>query len=363
MTPLEEEIRAEIRRDGSIGVDRFMAACLSHPEHGYYMTRDPFGVLGDFTTAPEISQVFGELIGIWAVAVWEQMGQPDKLRLVEFGPGRGTLMSDMLRAARVRPAFLEAVDVSLVETSPILRAAQARMLVNAPVPVRWCEIIEEVPKGPAIMVANEFFDALPIRQFEIRAGVWRERRVGIVGERLMFVLGEPTPAPLPTDAPEESVFEVNQAGLGQAWLMADRLAKEGGAALIIDYGHAQTAYGETLQAVGKHRFANVLAAPGTLDLTAHVDFGALAHMAGQAGATAHGPIRQNAFLSRLNMVGRLERLLENAPDERSAETMIAGCRRLLDDEPTGMGRLFKALALTHPALAPPPAFEHGDAGL
>jgi SAM-dependent MidA family methyltransferase len=213
------------------------------------------------------------------------------------------------------------------------------------------------------MVANEFFDALPIRQFEMRAGVWRERQVGLVGDRLMFVLGEPTPAPLPPDAPEESVFEVNQAGLGQAWLMADRLNKQGGAALIFDYGHARTAYGETLQAVGKHRFANVLAAPGTLDLTAHVDFGALAHMASQTGAAVHGPIRQNAFLSRLNLVGRLERLLEKAPDERSAQTMVAGCQRLLDDEPTGMGRLFKVLALAHPSLGALPVFEFEDSGL
>lgn len=355
-TPLEEEIRALIAAEGPIPVSRYMALALGHPRHGYYMTRDPLGAAGDFTTAPEISQMFGELIGLWAVALWQQMGAPAPFHLVELGPGRGTLMADALRAARLLPAFGDAARLHLVETSPVLRAAQARTLAGCGLSPHWHACIADVPEGPAIVLANEFFDALPIDQYVRTATGWHERRVGIgVDGALAFGL-HPAPSPvarrligahgLPGD-----VFERLEAG--PALVVSRRLAAQGGGALIIDYGHAG-GFGDTLQALEQHAFADPLAHPGDADLTAHVDFRALAAHARGAGLRAFGPLGQGEFLHRLGLAQRAERLKRDAtPAVR--ESIDAAVRRLTDDKATGMGRLFKVLALVHPDLKAPPA--------
>ncbi|MFN3615699.1 MAG: class I SAM-dependent methyltransferase, partial [Rubrimonas sp.] len=249
MSALSDIIRAEIAATGPMTVARYMALCLGHPRHGYYVTRDPLGAGGDFTTAPEISQMFGELLGLWAAQVWLDMGAPPRVLLVELGPGRGTLAADALRAARAAPGFNDAVETWLVETSPVLRAAQARAVPAA----RWAERIEDVPEGPTILLANEFFDALPVRQFVRRDGRWFERMVGLSDGALGWGLG-PAPAGLPEPAPEGAVLETCPAGRTIAETVGRRLATRGGAALIVDYGAQPPAHGggDTLQALRAH---------------------------------------------------------------------------------------------------------------
>lgn len=364
MTPLEEEIRALIATEGPMPVSRYMALCLGHPVHGYYITRDPLGAKGDFTTAPEISQMFGELLGLWAVAAWQQMGSPDTVQLVELGPGRGTLMADALRSARLMPAFLEAAQVHLVETSPALRARQkAALPATSP---HWHDRLEDVPPGPAIILANEFFDALPISQFVKGPEGWHERRVGLDAEgRLAFGL-DPRPAPLgaalarrlPQPHPEGAVLEHLESGVPA--VLARRLAEQGGAALLIDYGPARSGFGDTLQAVRAHVYSDPLTAPGDADLTAHVDFMALAAAGLKAGAAAYGPLRQGDFLVRLGIVQRAERLQQNTnASQRKAVT--SALSRLAGMGTDQMGALFKVLCLCDPAMGPPPGFAPEEA--
>ena len=343
------ELRETIAQEGPIPVERYMALCLGHPVHGYYRRKDPFGAAGDFTTAPEISQIFGELVGLWAVTVWEAMGAPP-FRLVELGPGRGTLMQDLLRAARVRPAFLEAAAIDLVETSPVLRDIQRERLGGAP--VAWRERIEEVPDGPAIVVANEFFDALPVRQYVRTGRGWCERLVGLEGERLAFGLA-PEPAPIAAQAPLGAVLEVPEASLAIVRGLARRLVAQGGAALVIDYGFEGPAFGETLQAVRRHSYADPLAEPGEADLTAHVDFSALARAG--AGAAVHGPAPQGDFLRALGIEARAGALKARASPRQAAD-IDAALARLTGSGPEAMGSLFKALALADPRLPPLPGF-------
>lgn len=339
-------------------VSRYMALALGHPRHGYYMTRDPLGAPGDFTTAPEISQMFGELIGLWAVAAWQQMGVPDPFRLIELGPGRGTLMADALRAARLVPAFGAAARLHLVETSPVLRQSQARALPTAG--PHWHDRIEDVPDGPALIIANEFFDALPVDQYVFRNGKWHERRVGLDADRRLAFGLDPAPsraaAAFATHLPppgEGAVLEHMQSGAARA--LAARLAAQGGAALVIDYGHAG-GYGDTLQALARHLFADPLEAPGTADITAHVDFSALARIAVAAGLKAFGPLEQGGFLARLGIEARAARLKRDAPEATRA-AVDAAARRLAGTGDGEMGRLFKVLVLAHPALGAPPAFD------
>ena len=359
MTPLEREIHTIIRRDGPITVADYMALALGHPEHGYYRSGDPFGADGDFITAPEISQVFGELLGLWCAVTWRQMGAPARVRLVELGPGRGTLMVDVLRAAATVPKFFAAAELHLVETSPALRARQRQALGR--LPVTWHETFDGVPDGPMLLLANEFFDALPVQQFVRDGGAWRRRRVDIdgTGNGLCFVVSSDTAADadLPAaagDAPDGAVCEICCDGLALAAKLGRRLTAHGGAALIIDYGPAQSAAGESLQAVRGHRPHHVLSAPGTADLTAHVDFEALAVAAGNAGAVAHGPVLQGAFLTRLGIAARADGLCAGATADQARE-IRSGCRRLTD--PTAMGMLFKAMALCAPGLPVPAGFE------
>ena len=281
MTPLARIIAQRIRLQGPIPLAAFMADALGHPEHGYYRRSDPFGKAGDFITAPEVSQMFGELIGLWCAEVWRLMGSPDPFLLVELGPGRGTLMADALRAAKVLPGFGDAAAIHLVETSPALRARQQAALAGRE--VAWHDGFGEVPAGPMILVANEFFDALPVHQFERTPDGWRERLVTLDGDRFVLAVSrDRTPAEvlipdaLRRTAPDGAVVEVSPASVSTMRAIAERLEEYGGAALIVDYGHAEHGAGETLQAVRRHRYHHILADPGEADVTAHVDFAALA---------------------------------------------------------------------------------------
>jgi NADH dehydrogenase [ubiquinone] 1 alpha subcomplex assembly factor 7 len=361
MTPLEAEIRRIIAVDGPMSVAAFMQLCLGHPAHGYYTTRDPFGRGGDFITAPEISQMFGELIGLWAVAVWQAMGSPARLALVELGPGRGTLMADALRAARVVPAFVAALGVHLVETSPVLRRLQQERLAALGVPVAWHRNIADVPDGPLIVIANEFFDALPVHQAVKAADGWHERMVGVEAGTLAFAL-HPDPIPgfaaiVPgrlAGAPAGAVYEWRSGDVAAE--IARRVAGHGGAALALDYGHRESALGETLQAVGRHGFVDALATPGEVDLTAQVDFAALARTAEGAGARVHGPAAQGEFLRRLGIEARAA-VLRAAATAAQAADIDGALARLTGGGREAMGELFKAIAFADPRLGALPGFD------
>jgi len=320
----------------------------------YYATRDPFGAGGDFITAPEISQVFGELLGLWCVQVWHDQGKPREKRLVELGPGRGTLMADALRAARLAPEFLDGLDIVLVETSPTLRAMQQEKLQGWN--VRWTERFDSQLGDRALfLLANEFFDALPIRQFVKTARGWCERMVRASGDALDFALAPAAGVPIPADradAPDGAVYEVCQPALALTGEIARIVASLGGGALIVDYGYDGPAFGETLQAVSQQSFAAILDAPGDSDISAHVDFAALAGAASVAGAKVHGPVNQADLLASLGAVERVEQLAMRNP--RGAGDLWSGLDRLVS--PEQMGTLFKALAIL-PATAPkPPGF-------
>lgn len=362
MTKLTGSLLRRITLQGPITVADFMAEALNNPKYGYYATRDPLGVSGDFITAPEISQMFGELIGLWCAVVWQAMGSPDRVVLTELGPGRGTLMADALRASRGVPGFHEAVTLHLVETNPVLRSRQAETLADAgwAEPPRWHDDFTGVPDGALLLVANEFFDALPIRQFQRTEAGWHERLIDAneAGTGFCFGLG-PAMAGPPLidrslwDAPPGSIAEVSPAGLSLAHILGTRIATAGGAALIIDYGYAPSQPGETLQAVRAHEFRALLDRPGETDLTAHVDFGAFLKAGTEAGATSFGPIGQGVFLERLGLGPRAEALLATATpgqtdDIRAARERLTG----LDQ----MGKLFKATVLQNRALPPPPGF-------
>jgi NADH dehydrogenase [ubiquinone] 1 alpha subcomplex assembly factor 7 len=359
VSPLEELLARRIRTQGPLTVAEFMAEALGHPEYGYYATRDPLGRRGDFTTAPEISQVFGELIGLWCVDLWDRAGRPAPFILAELGPGRGTLMMDALRAARVVPQFLAALRLHLVETSKVLRQAQHRAL-KAFGPV-WHDSIASLPRGPAIVIANEFLDALPIRQLVKTETGWHEKLIGLSAEAdsLAFALS-PGPAPAAAlvpaalrDAPPGRVCEISPASLAVADTIARRVVAEGGAALIIDYGHIERGCGDTLQAVRRHQRHDPLDNPGEADLTAHVDFAALAEIAAADGATIWGPVTQGAFLQALGVAARAERLVDAATPGQAADIGSA-CRRLID--PHEMGTLFKVLCIAGPTIPEPAGF-------
>jgi len=359
-SPLETEIRRLIAVAGPMSIAEYMRLCLTHPQYGYYVTRDPLGAHGDFVTAPEISQMFGELIGVWMVAVWQQMGSPENVRVVELGPGRGTLMSDALRAAKVVGDFHAALVVHLVEISPKLQQAQEQLLEGLGVPILWHSALAEVPSGPVIIIANEFIDALPVHQAVKRADGWHERVVEIApsGELAIGIARDPLPhfeATLPRglrQAPEGSVYEWRSDAVA---LEIGRRVRTDGAALIIDYGHAWYGLGETLQAVAGHSFTDPLRAPGEADLTAHVDFAALAQSAQIIGGRIHGPISQRDLLRGLGIDKRAAALKTRAP-ERAAEIDQA-LARLTATGPRGMGELFKALAIADSKLGKLPGFE------
>ncbi len=357
--PLLDKLARRIRADGPITVAGYMEACLADPEFGYYRRRDPFGVQGDFITAPEVSQMFGELLGLWCVAAWRGMGSPVPVQLIELGPGRGTLMADALRAARLVPEMLAAVRLHLVETSPALQARQAETLRDCGVKPTWHKALGDVPEAPAILLANEFLDALPVRQLVRKGDAWRERCVGLDdGGHLAFMLSpEPVdasvlPASMHEAASEGAIAEIRPAVPAFARELSLRATANPLAALVIDYGHAESGVGDTLQAVRAHDFADPLAAPGEADLTAHVDFEALGAAARAQGLDALGPITQRALLLGLGLRQRCDTLLAANPAQ--AETIAEGATRLVSAEE--MGELFLAMALTSPGLPTPPPF-------
>jgi SAM-dependent MidA family methyltransferase len=361
MTPLENLIREMIVETGPMRVETYMSLALGHPVHGYYTSKMPLGESGDFITAPEISQMFGELIGLWCVAVWRAMGSPRPLLLVELGPGRGTLMADALRAARVAPDFLGAIDLHFVEASEVLAASQRVALQESGAAAKWHKTAEALPAGAAIILANEFFDCLPVRQFVRGLDGWHERLVGLNGEEhLCFGLAlDPEPG-LAASGEFGQVLEARFAAADLIARLAARLTAQGGALLVIDYGYDLPPRGETLQAVKRHRFADPLRDPGEADLTAHVDFGGLAQAARAAGARAHGPVPQGEWLARLGIYERAAKLREHAGEGQRAAIdaallrLAGGARR---PGATNMARLFKVLAVTAPGLAAPPGFE------
>lgn len=320
-------------------LDRFMARANA----AYYATRDPYA---DFTTAPEISQVFGELLGLWAAVVWAGMGRPDPVLLGEAGPGRGTLMRDALRAiGQAAPDFAAALRVHLVEASPHLCARQADAVPHA----AWHAAVADLPAGPLILLANEFLDALPIRQFVRRADGCAERFV----DQGRFV-ERPAPAPSVDERMAAEIIEICEPARELVARLGRRFAAEAGAALFLDYGPEHSAPGDSLQAIRDGRPADPLADPGSADLTAHVDFPALAAAARAAGAAVHGPLPQGVFLTRLGLHQRTGCLARGQPPARAA-ALVAAAQRLA--EPMHMGRLFKVLAITHPHLATPAGFE------
>jgi SAM-dependent MidA family methyltransferase len=362
---LETELRRIIESEGPIPLARYMALCLSHPRYGYYMRSDPLGAAGDFVTAPEISQMFGELIGLWAAAVWAQMGSPASILLVELGPGRGTLMADALRAAKAASGFRAALTVHLVEISPALRQRQQEALSPARaegISIRWHQDIAAIPEAPLIVIANEFFDALPIEQAVKQADGWHLRAVGLdTDDRFAFGL-QPTPIPqfeatLPAslrDAASGAVSEWRSVAVAAE--LGRRLACFGGAAVIVDYGHVESGVGDTLQAVRAHAFDDPLAHPGDADLTAHVDFAALGRAAALAGARVHGPVPQGDFLRRLGIEARAVRL-KSAANAAQIASIDAALTRLIGGDENEMGVLFKAMALSAPALVSLPGFD------
>lgn len=357
MSLLAQELAELIRQEGPLSVSRYMALCLGHPRHGYYMKQDPFGADGDFTTAPEISQVFGELIGLWAASVWQAMGAPSSVRLVELGPGRGTLMQDMLRASRVLPGFRDALSVHLVETSPVLRERQRVTLAAKDATPHWHDRIEQALEGPAIVVANEFLDALPLDQFVRTPEGWRERLVGLDGEgQLAFGLSGEPDASLAVAAPVSSVLEQPAAALDAVAAVARHVAAEGGAGLFIDYGPARSGFGDTLQALKRHAFVDVLAEPGDADLTVHVDFARMAQAGLAAGAATHGAVTQRDFLLTLGLQQRFEALSRRATSAQ-VEALASGVERLIETGPAAMGELFKVLAVADRSLPLLPGFD------
>lgn len=348
MNPLETFLTDLIAAEGPLRMDRYMALCLGHPRHGYYVTRDPLGDKGDFITAPEVSQVFGELIGVWAVGAWGLMGQPQEFNLVELGPGRGTLMADVLRTVRrAAPDFAAAARVHLVETSPVLRAKQRAALGEG---AGWHDRLEDVPEGPMILLANEFFDAIPIRQFERREGVWRERVVGLSDGRLSLGVGGIVPGSMGKDG---DVMEFAPARDEIARHIGGRLAAHQGAALVIDYGHLHTAPGDTLQAMREHRFVPVTETPGEADLTSHVDFEKLAHALAEGGAITHRGMTQRDFLLAMGLEQRFAQLAGKA-DAATRAILERQMARLAEE--AQMGNLFKLLCATSPGMSTPYPF-------
>ena len=360
MSALGERLDRRIRNEGPLPLAEFMAMALHDRQAGYYARRQPIGRAGDYVTAPEISQVFGELIGLWCAELWTRMGEPEPLVLAELGPGRGVLAEDLLRAAAAVPRFRRALRLHLVERSPLLCAVQQERL--GPAGARWVCGIDELPAGPLILFANELLDALPVRQFVRCRGGWSERLVGLDREgRRVFVEGPESPAaglfvpwPLRDEAAAGTVVEICPQALALAASLGARFAREPGAALFIDYGYGEERPGPTLRAFKQHRAVSALAEPGEADLSAAVDFTVFGEAARQAGAAVSGPVMQGEFLRALGIELRREALAKRAGPAERAE-LEAGIARLLD--PADMGARFKAIAIFSPSLAPPAGFE------
>lgn len=350
-TELGRLIAHRIALTGPISIADFMAEALGHPRLGYYRRALPLGAPGDFTTAPEISQMFGELLGAWLADRWLAMASPAPVRLVELGPGRGTLMADALRATRGVPGFHAALDLHLVETNAPLREAQ-RAALNGFAPT-WHERLDDVPAGPLLLIANEFFDALPVRQFHRTAEGWRERMVGLAADGTLRLALAPGPTPFAAALPEAAPgaeTEFSEAGRALAAALGMRLGRDGGWALIVDYGYDQSGLGSSLQAVRGHRGADILDRPGETDLSTHVDFAALA---AASGVRSFGPVGQGDFLCRLGIAERAGTLKRHASPEQVRAIDAALARLIASDQ---MGTLFRVLALGDDRSAQPAGF-------
>ena len=353
-SPLLSEIKKLIKSSGPMPVWRYMELCLMHPKHGYYLSRDPLGREGDFTTAPEVSQMFGELLGLWAASVWKAIGSPPLLRLIEIGPGRGTMTADALRALRVLPPLYQALSIHLVEVNPVLREKQKATLSGTR-NLTWHDTIDDVPDGPSVIFANEYFDVLPIHQAVKRENGWHERTVELDdGGKLAFgAATEPIPRfevllpPWVRAAPVGAVFEWRPDA--EIMKIASRVRDQEGAALVIDYGHLRSDAGDTFQAIARHSFADPLKNPGEADVTAHVDFQALVRATEDLGARVHGPVPQGDFLKRLGIETRAVSLMAKASHEVS-EDVAGALKRLIGGGSSGMGQMFKVLGISEPNL-------------
>ena len=369
MQTLKDRILDHVRNAGPLSVGAYMSWCLLDPRQGYYPTRDPLGVDGDFITAPEISQMFGEVLGLWLLERWRALGSPGQIRLVEYGPGRGVMMSDILRTASLDTDFYAALHVYMIETSAALEGKQAQILGDVSVPVQWVERLEDVPSGPTLIIGNEYLDCLPVRQFVMRdrfrgADGWHERLIAEDPEHpghLAFILSEAPiskadQALLPQDMPAPKDGDLIEVHPGLAQMvdsLRDRFSDHPGAALFIDYGPDGTEFGDTFQALHKHKKVDPLAEPGAADLTARVNFAALKDLGEQARLDVHGPSPQGMFLSRLGLEVRAVSLSRARPEAKPK--LARQLHRLTDEQQ--MGTLFKAICLQATGLGTPLGFE------
>ncbi len=367
MSELKNRIIARIRAEGPMSVAEYMGLCLLDPKHGYYPTRDPLGSDGDFITAPEISQMFGEVIGLWAIQSWTDMGKPEKITLVEMGPGRGIMMSDILRAARLAPDFLKAVSVTLIEVSAALEAVQAKTLADSPVPVNWISALSDLPDGPVIIIGNEYLDCLPIRQFIQKdrfagSAGWHERLVTLdtnsddlcfatAPEPISKIVQDTLPAAQST-ARNNELLEICPAANQLLDQLSERFRQSSGRALFIDYGPSETEFGDTLQALKRHEKVDVFSDPGNTDLTARVDFGALTELSQKLNMTTTAPVTQREFLSKLGLEMRAVALARSQPDAK--EKIARQMERLMAEDQ--MGSLFKAICFQSADLELPMGF-------
>ena len=349
--PLLEIIKDHIAKHGAISIAEYIRFCLQHPEHGYYI-RDskPFGEEGDFITSPEISQVFGELIGLWMGQMWHYIGKPQTIHLVELGPGRGLLMQDMLRALSHFERFMQAVQIHMVDINPHLIAQQKAALTESGFidKVTWHDSLDTVPEGATLLVANEFFDALPIHQLQKENDhMWHERQVRLNDDDELCFSMSPKPSKLglliSRNHPDGTVRELCPQGIQIVKDITARIQKHNGAALIIDYGYTDFKRGETLQALKNHKFHPLLSEPGRADISAHVDFGMLARAAVEMGANLMGPATQKAFLNELGIELRMKKLIENAKSNDQKKQLLNAWDRLTNENQ--MGELFKVMGI------------------
>ena len=347
MTTLGAIIREKITDEGPIGIDEYMSLCLSNPRFGYYMTRDPLGNAGDFTTAPEISQIFGELIGLWLAQAWLDQNQPETINLVELGPGRGTLMADILRVAQKLPAFANAIDTFLVETSPMLTEIQKKTLSSHE--VIWLESTDNLPANPTFFVANEFFDALPAKQFQKVDDIWLERVVTIKDNALSFGLQKSLKQDFHPGLPDGTIVETSTHSVNITKIISHNINKLGGAALICDYG-SKDGSGDTLQAIRNHKFASIFEEPGTADLTTHVNFGNLIQTVQSCACRL---TTQQQFLTEMGIMQRAQTLAEGKDATTQASIKSAVARLTEKDQ---MGSLFKVLSILPSSAPEPPGF-------
>ncbi len=362
-----QKILQSISVSGPISIAQYMHLCNSHPEHGYYATGNPVGKKGDFITAPEVSQMFGELIALWCISAWKALGCPNPVQIVELGPGRGTLMNDIIRTAKTDPGFTEAIRFNLIETSPSLKKEQQQTLADCKASVAWLETIENLQPIPAVFVANEFLDAIPFRQFIKNRRQWLELCVGISKQnqsnkhQLGFVIGPSRldEVLLPPDhkgEPEGAIFEYALAREAISILIAQHIKNHGGTALVIDYGHEKSGFGDTFQAVRSHQSVSPLTSPGKCDLTSHVDFQAISKAVSQIGIEAGRILTQGEFLLNLGLLERAGRLGHGKPVVVQQQIQQDAERLASDDQ---MGKLFKVICLTKPGCSMP-LFEKSD---